>query len=56
VTSGVFGPSADAPVAMGYVPAALVKAGTRLQADLRGNRIAIGVCDLPFVPARYKRN
>jgi aminomethyltransferase len=56
VTSGVFGPSADAPVAMGYVPAALVKAGTRLQADLRGNRIAIGVCDLPFVPTRYKRS
>ena len=56
VTSGVFGPSADAPVAMGYVPSALAKPGTTLQADLRGNRIAITVCDLPFVPHRYKRH
>jgi aminomethyltransferase len=56
VTSGVFGPSADAPVAMGYVPGALAKSGTTLQADLRGNRIAVTVCDLPFVPHRYKRH
>ena len=56
VTSGVFGPSADAPVAMGYVPAALAKTGTKLQTDLRGNRIAITVCDLPFIPNRYKRS
>jgi aminomethyltransferase len=56
VTSGVFGPSADAPVATGYVPAALAKSGTTLQADLRGNRIAVTVCDLPFISHRYKRN
>ena len=56
MTSGVFGPSADAPVAMGYVPTALAKTGTKLQTDLRGNRIAITVCDLPFIPNRYKRS
>jgi aminomethyltransferase len=41
---------------MGYVPTASSKAGTKLQADLRGNRIAISVCDLPFIPSRYKRS
>jgi aminomethyltransferase len=41
---------------MGYVPIALAKAGTTLQAELRGNRIAITVCNLPFIPTRYKRS
>lgn len=56
VTSGVFGPSADAPVAMGYVPAALARPGTLLFAELRNARIPLTVCDLPFVPSRYKRS
>ncbi|HEU0221195.1 MAG TPA: glycine cleavage system aminomethyltransferase GcvT, partial [Paracoccaceae bacterium] len=36
VTSGGFGPSLNAPIAMGYVPAALTTAGTGLFAELRG--------------------
>ncbi len=56
VTSGVFGPSADAPVAMGYVPVALARSGTLLYAQLRNARIPVTVCDLPFIPSRYKRN
>jgi len=56
VTSGGFGPSVDAPVAMGYVQVAHAKSGTALEAEVRGNRIAMTVCDLPFVAHRYKRN
>jgi aminomethyltransferase len=54
VTSGGFGPSVDAPVAMGYLPAALSKIGSRVFADLRGKREPATVVTLPFVKARYK--
>ncbi len=53
VTSGGFGPSAEAPVAMGYVPAALATPGTALFAEVRGNRLPVAVHTLPFVPHRY---
>ncbi len=56
VTSGGFAPSIDAPVAMGYVPASDANRGGTLQAEVRGKRVPVTVCDLPFVPARYKRN
>jgi aminomethyltransferase len=55
VTSGGFGPSAGAPVAMGYVPATHPADGTRLFAEVRGQRLAVRVKDLPFVPHNYKR-
>jgi aminomethyltransferase len=55
VTSGGFGPSINAPVAMGYVPATHPADGTRLFAELRGQRLAVRVKDLPFVPHNYKR-
>ncbi|HEV7878586.1 glycine cleavage system aminomethyltransferase GcvT [Bradyrhizobium sp.] len=55
VTSGSFGPSINAPVAMGYVPAAHPADGTRLFAEVRGQRLAVRVKDLPFVPHNYKR-
>jgi aminomethyltransferase len=55
VTSGGFGPSAGAPVAMGYVPADLAKPGTRLFAEVRGSRLPITVTSLPFVPHRYRK-
>jgi aminomethyltransferase len=54
VTSGGFGVSLDAPVAMGYVPPDAAAPGTRLFAELRGRRLAVTVAKLPFVPARYK--
>ena len=56
VTSGGFAPTAQAPIAMGYVDNDLVTAGQRIFAEVRGKRIALRVCDLPFVPHRYKRN
>ena len=55
VTSGGFGPTVDAPVAMGYVPTALATPGTRLFAEVRGQRLALAVAPLPFVPHTYKR-
>jgi aminomethyltransferase len=55
VTSGTFGPSALGPVAMGYVPISLTPIGTRLFADVRGQRIPLAVSGMPFVPHRYRR-
>jgi aminomethyltransferase len=55
VSSGGFGPSLGAPVAMGYVPTAQASPGIRLFAEVRGKRLPIVVSELPFVPMRYKR-
>ncbi|MBU4528896.1 MAG: glycine cleavage system aminomethyltransferase GcvT [Hoeflea sp.] len=55
VTSGGFGPSAGAPVAMGYVPSGLSSPGTKIYADVRGKRLEMAVAPLPFVPSTYKR-
>ena len=55
VTSGGFGPSANHPVAMGYVGAAHAAPGTRLYADVRGTRIPVDVHPLPFTPHRYRK-
>ena len=55
VTSGGFGPSLGAPVAMGYVPVSLAAAGTRVFAELRGQRLPMIVTPLPFVPPSFKR-
>jgi aminomethyltransferase len=55
VTSGGFGPTLEAPVAMGYVPAALATHGTRLEGEVRGKRLPVTVAALPFVPTTYKR-
>jgi aminomethyltransferase len=55
VTSGGFGISPGAPIAMGYVPVAQATPGSRLFTELRGRRVAVLVCQLPFVPSRYKR-
>jgi len=54
VTSGGFGPTVDAPIAMGYLPAALSKIGSRVFADLRGKREPATVVTLPFVKPHYK--
>ena len=55
ITSGGFGPSVGAPIAMGYLPARLTRAGTRLFGEVRGKRLAVEVTDLPFHPRSYKR-
>lgn len=55
VTSGGFGPSLNAPVAMGYVPTASSTLGTQIFAEVRGQRLALTVTAMPFVKNTYKR-
>ena len=55
VTSGGFGPSLDAPVAMGYVAIDRAAPGTRLLGRLRGKMLPVRVAKLPLVPPGYKR-
>ena len=55
VTSGGFAPTLSAPIAMGYVPAALSAPGTALQVRVRGRDQAAEVVAMPFVPHRYVR-
>ncbi|WP_300651198.1 glycine cleavage system aminomethyltransferase GcvT [Hydrogenophaga sp.] len=55
VTSGLLGPSADKPVAMGYLSPAHAAIGTRLHAIVRGKPVPMEVSAMPFVPNRYFR-
>ena len=54
VMSGGFGPSLDAPIAMGYVSASCAQVGTPLFAEVRGKRLPVAVSELPFVTPHYK--
>jgi aminomethyltransferase len=55
VTSGGFGPSVNAPVAMGYLPTSHATVGELVFAELRGQRLPLRVAAMPFVPNTYKR-
>jgi aminomethyltransferase len=55
VTSGGFGPTLNAPVAMGYVETEFAKVGTALHAIVRGKPVAVEVAKTPFTPQRYYR-
>ncbi len=55
ITSGGFGPSVAAPIAMALIDRTHATPGTPLWADLRGKRLPVTTCPLPFVPARFKR-
>jgi aminomethyltransferase len=55
VTSGGFGPSLNAPVAMGYLPSSQAATGTTVFAEVRGQRLPMQVAPMPFVPNNYKR-
>ncbi|UVL25350.1 glycine cleavage system aminomethyltransferase GcvT [Pseudomonas donghuensis] len=55
VCSGGFGPSLNAPVAMGYLDAAHIALETPLWAIVRGKRVAMKVSKMPFVAQRYYR-
>lgn len=55
VTSGGYGPSVDAPIAMGYVDTAHAGNGTKLFAEVRGKYLPVTVAALPFVQQTYKR-
>ncbi|MFP5509409.1 MAG: glycine cleavage system aminomethyltransferase GcvT [Alphaproteobacteria bacterium] len=55
VTSGGFGPTVGAPVAMGLIARDHAATGTRLYGDVRGKRLPVTVVALPFTPANFKR-
>ena len=55
VTSGGFGPSVNAPLAMGYLPSPHAAPGGLVFAELRGQRLPLRVSPMPFVPNTYKR-
>jgi aminomethyltransferase len=56
VTSGSFGPSLSAPIAMGYVDTAFAGDGTEIAIMVRETQRAARVAPMPFVPHRYKRS
>lgn len=53
ITSGGFGPSVGAPIAMGYVETAHAAAETALELAVRKNMVPAGVVKMPFQPHRY---
>ncbi len=55
VCSGGFGPSLNAPVAMGYLDTAHTALETAVWAIVRGKRVAMKVSKMPFVAQRYYR-
>ena len=55
VTSGGFGPSLNAPVAMGYLSSSHATVGSRVFAELRGQRLPLQISPMPFVANNYKR-
>jgi aminomethyltransferase len=56
VTSGGFGPTVGAPIAMGYVAAANAAPGTQLAVAIRQRTHSLRVTGLPFIKPRYHRN
>jgi len=55
ITSGGFGPSLNAPIAMGYVDSAFAADGTGVDLIVRGKPLPAKVAPMPFVPHRYRR-
>ena len=55
VTSGGFGATLNAPIAMGYVQAAHAAVGTKLVTKVRGKDVAVEVVAMPFVKKDYKK-
>jgi aminomethyltransferase len=56
ITSGGFGPSVGAPIAMGYVAADRAGVGLAVNLMVRGKALAAAIAPLPFIPHRYARN
>jgi aminomethyltransferase len=55
VTSGGFGPSINAPIAMGYLPSSFATPDRAVFAELRGRRLPLRVAPTPFVANTYQR-
>ena len=55
VTSGTFGPSVNAPVAMGYVSSSFSEIGTKIKLEVRGKKHEAKVAVLPFYKKSYAK-
>ncbi len=55
VTSGLLGPTADAPIAMAYLKPTHAALGTTVHAIVRGKAVPMTVVSMPFIPNRYHR-
>ena len=55
ITSGGFGPSAEGPIAMGYVTPESSEIGTQVNLIVRGKAMPALITALPFVPQRYAK-
>ncbi|MSO64462.1 MAG: glycine cleavage system aminomethyltransferase GcvT [Alphaproteobacteria bacterium] len=55
VSSGGFGPTADAPIAMAYIAARAARTGAAVGLSIRGKVHGGHIVPLPFVPHRYAR-
>jgi aminomethyltransferase len=55
VTSGGFGPTVGAPIAMGYVTTEFANAGDIVELVVRGNKVAALIVPMPFVAHRFRR-
>ena len=55
VTSGVYSPTLQRPIAMGYVPPGCAATGYRLYSEVRGRRVECAVAELPFCAHNYRR-
>lgn len=55
VTSGGFGPSLGAPLAMGYIDIDYCALETQVFALVRGKQLPCRVCKMPFVAQTYRR-
>ncbi|MDC1159154.1 glycine cleavage system aminomethyltransferase GcvT [Candidatus Pelagibacter sp.] len=53
ITSGTFGPSVQAPVAMGYVENSFSKINTKVFLEVRGKKYPANISNLPFYKKSY---
>ena len=53
ITSGTFGPSVQAPVAMGYVENSFSKINTKIFLEVRGKKYPASISSLPFYKKSY---
>ncbi|MDC0433866.1 glycine cleavage system aminomethyltransferase GcvT [Pelagibacteraceae bacterium] len=53
ITSGTFGPSINASVAMGYINSKFSEIGTKIQLEVRGKKHGGKVSELPFFKKSY---
>ena len=53
ISSGVFSPTLQAPIALGFVSPPEANIGEALFAEIRGKSFRSRICQTPFVPHRY---